>query len=83
VELREGVKSHAVGRGLHPAEQTFVAELVAAALADARDARRTATRGDGSKVEDERNVSDTFVPATQPPSDLQREPVAGPTRARL
>ena len=83
VELREGVKSHAVGRGLHPAEQTFVAELVAAALADARDARRTATRGDGSKVEDERNVPDTFVPATQPPSDLQREPVAGPTRARL
>jgi hypothetical protein len=84
VELREGVKSHAVGRGLHPAEQTFVAELVAAALADARDARRTATRGDGSKVEDERNVSDTFEPATsESPSDLQREPVAGPTRARL
>jgi hypothetical protein len=59
VELREGVKSHAVGRGLHPAEQTFVAELLAAALADARDARATATRGDGSKVEDERNFSKT------------------------
>ena len=84
VELREGVKSHAVGWGLHPAEQTFVAELVAAALADARDARRTKiSRGDGSKVEDERNVPDTFVPATNTPSDLQREPVAGPTRARL
>ena len=85
VELREGVKSHAVGRGLHPAEQTFVAELLEAALADARDARATATRGDGSKVDDVRNFSkETFEPATsESPSDLQRKPVAGPTRARL
>ena len=30
VELREGVKSHAVGRNTHPAEQAFVAELVRA-----------------------------------------------------
>ena len=34
VELREGVKSHAVGRNTHPAEQAFVAELVRASLAE-------------------------------------------------
>ena len=44
VELREGVKSHAVGRNTHPAEQAFVAELVRASLAEARDAREAAAR---------------------------------------
>lgn len=97
VELREGVKSHAVGRGLHPAEQAFVAELVAAALAEARDARRAAARGNGSKGEDSKGTletasetassrqkrDETFEPTTSPPSDLHPEPVAGPTRARL
>ena len=50
VELREGVKSHAVGRNTHPAEQAFVAELVRASLAEARDAREAAARVSEQRV---------------------------------
>lgn len=37
LELREGVRSHAVGRGLHQAEQEFIARLVRRALREAGD----------------------------------------------
>jgi len=60
VELREGVKSHAVGRNTHPAEQAFVAELVRASLAEARDAREAAARGvvDAPSMEREDSVDE-------------------------
>ena len=42
--LREGIRSHAVGRGLHQAEQEFVARLVRGALRDAnKDRTKTTT----------------------------------------
>ena len=49
LELREGVRSHAVGRGLHRAEQEFVVRLVEDALAEAGYRRYDERRGrDGS-----------------------------------
>ena len=50
IELREGVKSHAVGRGMHPAEQSFVSELVADALAEAKKAREIASHSKDKDV---------------------------------
>ena len=51
LELREGVRSHAVGRGLHRAEQEFVVRLVE----DARSRRRAT--GDTTSVADETDPS--------------------------
>ena len=48
LELREGVRSHAVGRGLHRAEQEFVARLVEDALAEAGYRRYDDQRGRGN-----------------------------------
>ena len=62
VELREGVTSYAVGRGTHPAEQAFVAELIADALAEAKAARRAAARGD----ESDRSASSKMVRSSGP-----------------
>lgn len=40
LELREGVRSHAVGRGLHQAEQEFIATLVRWALREAKGKKK-------------------------------------------
>ena len=50
LELREGVRAHAVGRGLHRAEQTFLARAVRDAL---RDAGRELQGDDGLEPGDE------------------------------
>jgi hypothetical protein len=81
VELREGVKSHAVGRNAHPAEQAFVAELVRASLAEARDAREAAARGVIDEPSTERGDS---VDEPSPRREVRHvDGAEGRTRARL
>jgi hypothetical protein len=50
VELREGVNSHALGKGLHRAEQKFIVQTVSEALAEAKKATEEAKRNAESET---------------------------------